>query len=61
MFYAFVEFDGPWGRFRQARGFTTAVLRDAWLSEQAPAPDEEWSDCETWEASEGWDHIPILA
>jgi hypothetical protein len=61
MFYAFVEFDGTFGRRKAARGFASEVLRDEWIAEQGPGPDEGWSDLETWEAHESeWPHIPII-
>jgi len=62
VFYAFVEFDGDFGRRRLSRGFTTAAARERWLSNQGPMTGEEWSDEELWEApQEEWAHIPILA
>lgn len=61
MFYAFIEFDGDFGRFRQTRGFRTAEARALWLRDQYPGPGEWWSDLEEWEADESeWPHVPII-
>jgi hypothetical protein len=62
MFYVFIEFDGPYGRSRMSRGFTTAEAREEWASQQHPCYGDEWSDYEEWEApQEEWSHIRILA
>ena len=61
MFYAFVEFDGTFGRRRISRGFASEVLRTEWIATQGPGPDEGWSDFETWEDDEAnWPGIPII-
>jgi hypothetical protein len=61
MFYVFIEFDGPNGRTRFTRGFTSAAAREDWASGVKPLPGDEWSDYEEWEAPQSeWAHVPII-
>jgi hypothetical protein len=61
MFYVFVEFDGPYGRSRMTRGFTSEAAREEWASKQHPLPEEGWSDYEEWEAPQSeWPTVQII-
>jgi hypothetical protein len=61
-YFVFIEFDGPYGRSRMTRGFTTPEARQAWASQQHPCEGDEWSDYEEWEdAHSEWPHVQILA
>jgi hypothetical protein len=61
MFYLSAEFEGPFGRYREARGFATAAAREVYAAALAPMEGDEWSDYEEWEApAEEWPHIRII-
>lgn len=61
IFYAFVEFDGDFGKDRKTRGFRKESNRTAWVRDQYPGPGQWWSDLETWEADESeWPHVKII-
>lgn len=62
MFYVFIEFDGPYGRSRMTRGFTSAATREEWASSIHPCDGDEWSDYEEWEAPQSeWPHVRVIA
>jgi hypothetical protein len=62
VFYVFIEFDGPNGRTRMTRGFTSEATRTDWASTIHPLPGDEWSDYEEWEAPQSeWPHVKVIA